>query len=228
VTGGAPGYFIRHYSIPALIDFAESLSASGREWPDNATYNGGFIDQASRPERHRNASSAGPSAGTKPLPETVRQRGRARAHALLRRAEDHVALAIDRSEGRGVSPVSAAPRASRQRPVNGAPHSWRAQRCLARRASSTATRCLVSMREKEDVGRRQRRRPPKGRRTPALVPLTIGSWRERLVASAAARGRGSYTDPFDRTSPPIPLKGSTDSLPRRALVAPVVGGSTKM
>ena len=46
VTGGAPGYFIRHYSIAALIRLAESLRASGREWPENATYNGGFFDKA--------------------------------------------------------------------------------------------------------------------------------------------------------------------------------------
>src|SRR5258707_5679111 len=46
VTGGAPGYFIRHFSIAALIRLAESLRASGREWPDNATYNGGFFDKA--------------------------------------------------------------------------------------------------------------------------------------------------------------------------------------
>jgi enoyl-CoA hydratase len=46
VTGGAPGYFNRHFSIPALIETAESLRASGREWPDNATYNGGFFDKA--------------------------------------------------------------------------------------------------------------------------------------------------------------------------------------
>src|SRR5579862_3977709 len=46
VTGGAPGYFNRHFSIPALIEIAESLRASGREWPENATYNGGFFDQA--------------------------------------------------------------------------------------------------------------------------------------------------------------------------------------
>jgi enoyl-CoA hydratase/carnithine racemase len=46
VTGGAPGYFIRHFTIAALIDMAESLRASGRQWPDNATYNGGFFDQA--------------------------------------------------------------------------------------------------------------------------------------------------------------------------------------
>src|ERR1700680_4999220 len=46
VTGGAPGYFNRHFSIPALIQIAESLRASGRQWPDNATYNGGFFDKA--------------------------------------------------------------------------------------------------------------------------------------------------------------------------------------
>jgi enoyl-CoA hydratase/carnithine racemase len=31
VTGGAPGYFIRHFSVAALIDVAESLRTSGRE-----------------------------------------------------------------------------------------------------------------------------------------------------------------------------------------------------
>src|ERR1700740_1707132 len=46
VTGGTPGYFNRHFSIPALIEIAESLRASGRQWPENATYNGGFFDKA--------------------------------------------------------------------------------------------------------------------------------------------------------------------------------------
>ena len=46
VTGGAPGYFNRHFSIPALIEFAEAVRASGRQWPDNATYHGGFFDKA--------------------------------------------------------------------------------------------------------------------------------------------------------------------------------------
>ena len=40
------GYFIRHFSVAALIRVAESLRASGREWPENATYNGGFFDKA--------------------------------------------------------------------------------------------------------------------------------------------------------------------------------------
>src|SRR5246127_2875956 len=46
VTGGAPGYFVRHFSVAALVRLAESLRASGREWPENATYNGGFFDKA--------------------------------------------------------------------------------------------------------------------------------------------------------------------------------------
>src|ERR1700757_5219587 len=46
VTGGAPGYFIRHFSVAALISLAESLRASGRQWPESATYNGGFFDKA--------------------------------------------------------------------------------------------------------------------------------------------------------------------------------------
>src|SRR5258707_12961342 len=46
VTGGAPGYFIRHFTIASLISLAESLRASGREWPESATYNGGFFDKA--------------------------------------------------------------------------------------------------------------------------------------------------------------------------------------
>ena len=41
VTGGAPGYFNRHFDIPSLIRIAEDLRASGREWPENAAYNGG-------------------------------------------------------------------------------------------------------------------------------------------------------------------------------------------
>src|SRR5712691_6252131 len=44
--GDAPGYFNRHFSIPALIEIAEFLRASGRQWPENATYNGGFFDKA--------------------------------------------------------------------------------------------------------------------------------------------------------------------------------------
>ena len=46
ITGGAPGYFNRHFDVGVLVDLAESLRASGREWPENATYNGGFFDKA--------------------------------------------------------------------------------------------------------------------------------------------------------------------------------------
>src|SRR5467141_4535844 len=46
VTGGAPGYFNRHFTIPALIELAEAVRASGRQWADNATYHGGFFDRA--------------------------------------------------------------------------------------------------------------------------------------------------------------------------------------
>src|SRR5712692_3572473 len=46
LTGGAPGYFARHFSITSLLQLAEPLRASGREWPDNATYNVGFFDKA--------------------------------------------------------------------------------------------------------------------------------------------------------------------------------------
>ena len=46
VTGGAPGYFNRHFSIPALIEFAEAVRDSGRQWADNAAYHGGFFDRA--------------------------------------------------------------------------------------------------------------------------------------------------------------------------------------
>ena len=46
LTGGAPGYFSRHFSITSLLQLAEPLRASGREWPDNATYNAGFFDKA--------------------------------------------------------------------------------------------------------------------------------------------------------------------------------------
>jgi enoyl-CoA hydratase/carnithine racemase len=31
VTGGAPGYCVRHYSIPELIRFAQSVHATRRE-----------------------------------------------------------------------------------------------------------------------------------------------------------------------------------------------------
>src|SRR5260221_2593469 len=45
VTGGTPGYFNRHFIIPALIEIAPSLPASVRQWPDNTTHNWGFFDK---------------------------------------------------------------------------------------------------------------------------------------------------------------------------------------
>ena len=67
VTGGAPGYFIRHFTIAALIRLAESTRASGREWPENATYNGGFFDKAmalceSRPKMRVDRIPRGPAS----------------------------------------------------------------------------------------------------------------------------------------------------------------------
>jgi enoyl-CoA hydratase len=46
ITGGTPGYFNGHFDIPALIDIAEQIRASGRQWPDNASDHGGFFDKA--------------------------------------------------------------------------------------------------------------------------------------------------------------------------------------
>jgi enoyl-CoA hydratase/carnithine racemase len=40
ITGGTPGYFNRHFDIPALIDIAEQIRASRRQWPENASYHG--------------------------------------------------------------------------------------------------------------------------------------------------------------------------------------------
>ncbi len=44
VTGGAPGYFVRHYSVAALIELGEQLK--GRDWPENAPYQAGSFDKA--------------------------------------------------------------------------------------------------------------------------------------------------------------------------------------
>lgn len=46
VTGGAPGYFIRHYSVSALIDLGERVQASGRPWSENEPYKPGSLDAA--------------------------------------------------------------------------------------------------------------------------------------------------------------------------------------
>jgi len=46
VTGGAPGYFIRHYSIAALSRLQSPCVRPVASGPENATYNGGFLDKA--------------------------------------------------------------------------------------------------------------------------------------------------------------------------------------
>lgn len=44
VTGGAPGYFVRHYSVAALIATGERLK--GQDWPENTPYQAGSFDKA--------------------------------------------------------------------------------------------------------------------------------------------------------------------------------------
>ncbi len=77
VTGGTPGYFNRHFSIPALIEFAEAVRASGRQWPDNATYHGGFFDKAMalcesmpKPSSPRSPGPPSPGPSSSPSPAT--------------------------------------------------------------------------------------------------------------------------------------------------------------
>ena len=44
VTGGAPGYFVRHYSVAALVELGERMK--GQAWPENAPYQAGSFDKA--------------------------------------------------------------------------------------------------------------------------------------------------------------------------------------
>jgi enoyl-CoA hydratase len=44
VTGGAPGYFVRHYSVAALVQLGERLK--GQPWPEDAPYQAGSFDKA--------------------------------------------------------------------------------------------------------------------------------------------------------------------------------------
>ena len=46
VTGGAPGYFIRHYSVAELIRMGEQVQASARKWPEDQPYTAGVFDRA--------------------------------------------------------------------------------------------------------------------------------------------------------------------------------------
>src|ERR1700704_4251815 len=45
-TGGAPGYFVRHYSVAALISSGERLKSSGKQWSEDAAYNPGSFASA--------------------------------------------------------------------------------------------------------------------------------------------------------------------------------------
>src|SRR5262245_2731721 len=38
VTGGAPGYFARHYSVAHLIKIGERLQASGQKWAEDTPF----------------------------------------------------------------------------------------------------------------------------------------------------------------------------------------------
>jgi len=46
VTGGAPGYFVRHYSVAELVRLGETIAKSGREWPEDRPYKPGSFDKA--------------------------------------------------------------------------------------------------------------------------------------------------------------------------------------
>jgi len=52
VTGGAPGYFNRHFDIPALIEIAESMRASAASGPRTRPAMG---DSSTRPWRYARA-----------------------------------------------------------------------------------------------------------------------------------------------------------------------------
>src|ERR1035441_4198310 len=46
VTGGAPGYFVRHYSVAALISMGERLKGSGQQWSEDTPYTPGSFAKA--------------------------------------------------------------------------------------------------------------------------------------------------------------------------------------
>lgn len=48
VTGGAPGYFVRHYSVAALVSMGEKLKSSGQQWSEDAPYTPGSFASAMR------------------------------------------------------------------------------------------------------------------------------------------------------------------------------------
>ena len=46
VTGGAPGYFVRHYSVAALVSMGERLKSSGQQWSEDTPYTPGSFASA--------------------------------------------------------------------------------------------------------------------------------------------------------------------------------------
>jgi enoyl-CoA hydratase len=48
VTGGAPGYFVRHYSVAELVKTGERLKNSGRKWAEDTPYKPGSFAEAMR------------------------------------------------------------------------------------------------------------------------------------------------------------------------------------
>jgi enoyl-CoA hydratase/carnithine racemase len=46
VTGGAPGYFVRHYSVAQLIHTGETIAKTGTGWAEDAPYHAGSFDKA--------------------------------------------------------------------------------------------------------------------------------------------------------------------------------------
>jgi len=48
VTGGAPGYFVRHYCVAELIQTGERLRSSGRAWAEDRPYKAGSFASSMR------------------------------------------------------------------------------------------------------------------------------------------------------------------------------------
>jgi enoyl-CoA hydratase/carnithine racemase len=48
VTGGAPGYFVRHYSVAELVKTGERLQGSGQKWAEDTPYKPGSFASAMR------------------------------------------------------------------------------------------------------------------------------------------------------------------------------------
>jgi len=110
VTGGTPGYFNRHFSIPALIEFAEAVRASGRQWPDNAAYHGGFFDNAMA------------LCETMPKPVIAAISGTALAGAFEFTLACDIRIAEDGDYLIGLPEIRTRPAARSQRHTEAAPH----------------------------------------------------------------------------------------------------------